>query len=80
MAGNNIANASDLRSLTQLQYDKLLSLLSSAIHTHRKNIKILEVKRGNGFTIYIVKRQGAYYPYLVEVSDLGIVRVLGVLI
>lgn len=53
--------------LTQTEYEKLLSRLAGAIQTQRRFITIINAERKNDITVrYIVKCNGAYYPYLIE--------------
>ena len=57
----------ELDSLTQTQYDKLMSRLADVIHTQRQYIEILSAERVNScVTRFKVKRKGEYYPYLIE--------------
>lgn len=69
-----------IKSLTQKDYEKLLSVLAAAIRTQRRLITITDSECVNGCMRFTVKRKGAYYPYLVEVSDRGFVKLLGVII
>ena len=53
--------------LLQTEYERLLSRLAGAIQTQRRFIEIISAERVNSITTrYKVKRQGAFYPYLVE--------------
>ena len=57
----------ELKSLSQIQYNALMSRLAGALHTQRKFITVVGVERVNVIaTRYTVKRKGAYYPYLIE--------------
>lgn len=52
---------------TQNEYNRLLSGLAHAMRTHRRLITILGAERINDKrTRYFVKKQGVYYPYVVE--------------
>ena len=58
----------ELKRLSQIQYNSLMSRLAGALHTQRKLITVVGVKRAsNGLAnFYKVKRKGEYYPYLIE--------------
>lgn len=57
----------DIQKMTQTEYERLLSRLAEAVQTQRRFITILSLERVNSVaTRYKVKRQGAYYPYLIE--------------
>ncbi len=55
------------KGLTQIEYERLLSRLAETIHTQRRLITIESAERVNAVTTrFTVKRQGEYYPYLIE--------------
>lgn len=57
----------ELKSLTQSQYERLLSRLADVLQTRRNLITIVEAKRVNAVAVrYKVKRRGDCYPYLIE--------------
>lgn len=56
-----------IRGKTPNEYERLLSNLAHAIQTHRRLITLLGAERINDKkTRYVVKKQGAYYPYVIE--------------
>ena len=63
----------ELKRLSQVQYDYLMSRLAGSLHTQRKYIKVIGVERVNAVVSrYNVKRQGEFYPYLIEETFAGI--------
>lgn len=57
----------ELAKLTQKEYERLLNRLAGAIQTQRRFITILSTETVNAIaTRFKVKRQGTYYPYLIE--------------
>lgn len=55
------------KGLTQKEYERLLNNLAGAIQTQRRFITILSAEQKMAtVTRYTVKRQGSYYPYVVE--------------
>ncbi len=57
----------ELEGLTQKQYEQLMSRLAGAMQTQRRFITLVGAERVSAVvTRYKVKRQGEYYPYLIE--------------
>lgn len=49
------------------EYERLLSSLAHSLQTHRRLITLLTAERiDEKRTQYVVKKQGTYYPYVIE--------------
>lgn len=58
------------KGLTQFEYERLLSRLAGAIRTQKRFITIESAEQVNVNVIrYTVKRQGSFYPYLIEEQE-----------
>lgn len=62
----------DIREMTQSEYVELLGRLAAAIQTQRRFVAIEKAERVSDTVMrYKVKRQGAYYRYLIEERAVG---------